>query len=419
MRRRVGRLFVDTTPLQRSPEYRWHFGALAFSWLGRQAAIVAIPIQVFDMTGSTFSVGLLGMVQFVPLMVVSVFGGAAADALDRKRILVWSHAALVVTAGALVLNAMHDDPALWPLYVLSGLNAAISSLDAPTRNSILPAMVGRALLPSALALNQTLGNVAKAIGPALAGVLIASKGLPATYAIQGGLFLVAAGLISRIDPHPPEGGGQPVGMESIKEGFRYLRSKPLLQSIFLIDLNATIFGMPRALFPAFGTEVLSGDATVVGLLFAAPGVGALLGAVTSGWVPRVRAQGRAVVIAVVAWGAAMAGFGMTSSLAVAVALLAVAGAADVVSAVFRMTILQLSIPDSLRGRVSGSYAAAVQGGPRLGDFEAGTVAALSSLRFSIVSGGLACVAGALVISRRIPDLVKYRRTDLHGEESPQ
>lgn len=411
-----GRLFVDVTPLRQSVEYRWLYSGLALSWFGRQLTVVAVPYQVFELTGSTLAVGLLGAAQLVPLLATSLLGGAVADAVDRKRLLVLSQSALAITAAGLFFNAISLSPALWPLYVLSGLNAAISAVDSPTRNAVLPTLVGRELLPSALALNQTLGNVAKAVGPALGGVLIASAGFPTTYALEASFFLIGSLLMTKIRPLPPIGGGRKFGFESIKEGLVFLKERRLLQANFAIDLNAMIFGMPRALFPAIGTEVLGGGAGVVGLLYGAPGAGALIGAVTSGWVTRVERQGLAVIVAVAAWGASMTGFGLTSSVVLATLFLAFAGAADVVSAVFRNTILQLSVPDSLRGRLSGVHIAVVSGGPRLGDLEAGLVASLTSVRFSVVSGGLACIAGALAIGRWMPELSAYRRGDAYPEE---
>ncbi|MGH8874034.1 MAG: MFS transporter, partial [Acidimicrobiia bacterium] len=295
----------------------------------------------------------------------------------------------------------------WPLFVLSALNAGFSAIDSPTRTAVLPSLVGRDQLPAAFALNQTLATVAHAVGPALAGLLIARASLTLTYAVEALAFFVAGLALIRIRALPPEGGGRRVEWESILESLRFIRSRRLIQSTFLIDLNAMIFGMPRALFPALGTGVFSGDATTVGLLYAAPGTGALLGAVTSGWVGTVRRQGQAVIVAVLVWGAAIAAFGFTSSLPIALGLLAAAGAADVVSAVFRNTILQLSVPDALRGRLSAIHMAVVSGGPRVGDLEAGTVAALTSVRVSVVSGGVACIAGALVIARLLPELRRY------------
>jgi MFS family permease len=419
LRRFAEVLFVDVSPLRRSREYRWLYAGLANAWLGRQLTVVAVPFQVYDLTGSTLAVGLLGAVQFVPLLATSVVGGAVADAVDRRRLLVVSQVALAGTAAGLMWNALLETPLLWPLYVLAGLNAAISAVDSPTRAAVVPTLVGRDLLSSALALNQTLGNVAKAVGPALGGLLIATAGLEWTFGLEVALFIGGALAMFRIRPLPPVGGGRRVGLASIVEGLTFLKRRRLLQANFAIDLSATIFGMPRALFPAIGTQILGGDAVVVGLLYAAPGVGALLGAITSGWIPRVERQGRAVIVAVTVWGAAMAMFGMTSSVLPAVVFLGVAGFADVVSAVFRNTILQLSIPDALRGRLSGIHIAVVSGGPRLGDLEAGAVAALTSVRFSVVSGGLACIAGALAIGRYMPEFVRYRHGDPIAQPTPK
>jgi MFS family permease len=375
-----------------------------------------VPYQIFELTGSTLAVGLIGAAQFVPLLIMALIGGAVADAVDRKRLLIFSQVALAMTAAGLMFNALSETPAIWPLYVLSGLNAAISAVDSPARSAALPTLVGSGLLPSALALTRTLGNVAKAVGPLLAGVLISRVGLGATFGLEASLFLLGAIFMGPIRRLLPVGGGRKAGFASIAEGLRYLKERRILQSIFLIDLNATIFGTPMALFPAIGTDLLGGGAGLVGLLYAAPGIGALIGALTSGWVSRVERQGRAVIVAVVLWGLAITVFGLTSTATVAVVFLAIAGAADVISAVFRSTILQLSVPDALRGRMSGVHIAVVSGGPRLGDVEAGLVASLTSVRFSVVSGGLACVLGALAIGKWMPELWAYHRDYGHEEE---
>lgn len=408
------RLLVDITPLRESIAYRWLYSGMAFAWFGRQLTVVAVPFQLYELTGSTLAVGLLGVAQLGPLLVTSLIGGAIADAMDRKRLLLVSQVALAMTALGLLWNATADDPLLWPLYVLAGVNAGIAAVDSPTRAASLPALVGRRLLVPALALNQTLGNVAKAVGPAIGGALIATAGLPATYALEASLFAIAALFMLPLPQLRPEGGGRKAGVASIMEGLHYLRDRRLLLATFAIDLNATVFGMPRALFPAFGTEVLGGGADLVGLLYAAPGTGALVAAITSGWIPRIERQGRAVIVAVVVWGLALTLFGFASSLAIALAALVVAGGADVISAIFRSTILQLSVPDSLRGRLSGVHIAVVSGGPRLGDLEAGAVAALTSVRFSVVSGGIACVLGAITIGRWMPELNRYRA----GRDTP-
>jgi MFS family permease len=398
---------VDITPLRQVRGYRWLFAGTFFAQAGRQLVVVAVPIQVFAMTGSTLAVGLLGLAQLVPLLLVSLIGGALADAFDRRRLLVLSQLALAGTAAGLLWNSRLESPQIWPLYVLAAISAGVTAIYSPARHAIVPGLVGRALLPSALALNQTLANIAKAAIPAIAGLLIATAGLPMTYGVQTGVLLIGAALMRRVPSATAQGGGRKLEVSSIVEGFSFLRSRRVIQAALLIDVNAMVFGMPTALFPAIGTRMLDGDAFTVGLLYAAPGAGALIGALTSGWVSVVRRQGRAVVLAVIGWGFAIAVFGLTSSLVLALGMLALAGAADVVSAIFRASIIQLSIPDALRGRLSSMHMAVVAGGPHLGDFEAGVVAELTSVRFSVVSGGFACVLGAFAIARWAPGFLKY------------
>jgi MFS family permease len=404
---RVRRLIVDITPLRESPRFRVLYAGQFLASIGRQVTVVAVPYQLYILTGSTLAVGALGLAQFIPLIVVSIVGGAVADAFDRRKLLVAGHLLLGMTAVGLLINASLAQPLVWPLYALSSLNAGLTAFNSPARAAAIPALVRRELIAPGFALNSTMQEVAAAVGPAVAGVLIAQYDLSVTYTIEAVAFLVAAVIMVWLGPLRPEGGGRAVGLSSIREGFRYLKSQPLLQSGFLIDLNAMIFGMPTALFPALGTDVFGGDATTVGLLYAAPGVGALVGALTSGWVGGVSRRGRVVVVAVVVWGIAIAIFGLISLLPLALVLLAVAGAADVISAVMRNTILQLVVPDALRGRLSAVHSALAGGGPRLGDLEAGAVATLTSVRFSVVSGGLACIVGALAIARWMPQLWAY------------
>ena len=261
---------------------------------------------------------------------------------------------------------------------------------------------------SGFALNQTLAQVGTGLGPAVAGYLIAQTSLTWTYGFEAAAFLGAALAMVGVGPLIPEGGGRTVSWDSIREGLAHIRSQSLLQGLILIDLNAMVFGMPRALFPAMGTVMFGGDASTVGLLYAAPGIGALIAAITSGWVTAVRRSGRVIVGSVVLWGASIAVVGFSSSLVLALVLLAIAGGADVVSAVFRNTVLQMSVPDPLRGRLSAIYTAVVSGGPRLGDLEAGAVAAAVSTPFSIASGGVACVVGAIVIAKKMPQMWTYR-----------
>lgn len=404
----AGRVFTDITPLRVSRDYRLLFTGQMVTWLGRQLTVVAVPIQVYDLTGSSFAVGLTGAAALGPLIVLSLAGGAIADAVDRRKLLIVTQVLLASTSAGLALNAQRADPALWPLYVLSAAAAGLSGVDLPARNAMLPRLVGRDLFAAASALGQLGFQVGAAVGPALAGLLISRVNLAAAYWVDVATFGVSATMVALMRPQPPEGGGTRASFASIREGLRYLRGRRVLDSTFLIDLNAMVFGMPRALFPALGTGLFGGGEATVGLLYAAPGTGALLGAVFSGWVGRVRRQGMAVIIAVVAWGAAIALFGIARWLPLALVLLALAGAADVVSAVFRNTILQLSVPDALRGRLSAVHIAVVTSGPRLGDVEAGAVAALTSPQFSVVSGGIACVLGVLAVHAWAPGLARYQ-----------
>lgn len=398
------RLLSDVTPLRESPQYRLLYGGELLAFLGSQLTVVAVPLQVYLQTRSSLAVGLVGLAQLGPLLACSLVGGVVVDAVDRRVLLVWVQLARGALSLGLVANALRPEPALWPLYVLTAAGAGLQAVDAPARTAAIPAMVRRELLPAAAALHQILMQVGVVAGPAVAGLLVARAGLAAAYAIDVATFLLASLLALALRPLPPGAGAARAGVASVMEGFRFLRGRRALQGTFLIDLNAMVFGMPRALFPALGTELFGGGPGTVGLLYAAPGAGALLGALTAGWVGGVRRQGRAVLVAVTVWGAAITVFGLVSWLPLALALLAVAGAADVVSAVFRNAILQLTVPDGLRGRLAAIHIAVVTGGPRLGDAEAGAVAALTSPQVSVVTGGLACLAGVALLAWRIPEL---------------
>jgi MFS family permease len=401
------KLLADVTPLKHSRDFRLLFIGQLISFLGSQLTVVAVPVQVFRLTGSSFTVGLVSLGQMVPLILGSLIGGAVADAHDRRKLLMVMQVLLALTSAGLALNAMRSAPALWPLFVVTGVAAFFAGFDGPARTAALPAVVATEELPAAFALRQLQIQVGVVVGPAIAGILLARASVSAVYWIDVATFGGALVAVSMLRPLPPEGGGTRASLASIAEGLRYLRRHRLILSTFVIDVNAMVFGMPRALFPAVGLRVLHGTNATVGLLFAAPGAGALLVAVFTGWVGQVRRHGLAVIIAVMLWGAGIAGFGLVRVLWAAVVCLAVAGAADVVSAVFRSTITQTLVPDALRGRVSAVNLAVVTGGPRLGDLEAGGVAALAGTQFSIVSGGLACIAGALGVAWLFPELGRY------------
>ena len=420
VRRRPPRLLLDVSPLRQSRDYRFLFSGQAIAYLGSQITVVAVPYQVFVLTESSLAVGMVGLASLLPLIVLSLVGGSVADAVDRRKLLMVTQAALALTSAGLAVNATAGEGAsLVPVYLCAALAAGFSGVDLPTRNAILPNLVRREQFTAAASLGQVLIQVGQVAGPALAGLLLSKASLAAAYWIDAATSVAAMLLTLAIRPQPPHGGGTRAGLASIKEGLGYLKGQRLILSTFVIDINAMVFGMPRALFPALATGLYGGGPGTLGLLYAAPGAGALLGALFTGWVGAVRRQGWAVIVAVIAWGAAVAAFGLVSWLPLGLLLLAAAGAADVVSAVFRSTIMQLSVPDALRGRLSSVHIAVVTGGPRLGDAEAGAVAALTTPRFSVVSGGLACMVGALVLARAFPELARYDAARERGEDGPR
>jgi MFS family permease len=412
-RSRIRRIAVDVTPLHASRDFRRLWLGLLASNLGSQFTIVATYVQVFRLTESTAAVGLLGLVGFVGLVVGTLGGSTFLDAFDRRKILIASQLGYLASSGLLFAGALHGDPPLALIYVAVAGVAATSAIDSPTRSAMTPRLLDRGLLPSAAALNQIVWNGAGLIGPALAGVVVGTLGFSWAY----GIDLISIGLLLlasiSIRPMPPADGERTaVGWRAVREGFAFLRGRQVLQSTFVIDIIALVFGMPRALFPVLILTQFDRSDTVVGLLFAAPAVGAFIGAATTGWVGRVRHQGLAVIWAVVVWGAGIAAFGLVGAhLWLAVFFLAVAGAADVISAIFRNTILQVTVPENLRGRLFGIHILVVTGGPRLGDLEAGLVAAAFSPTASVVSGGLLCIAGAGLVAWRVPAFRRYHAGD--------
>lgn len=395
---------MDLRPLRRNGEFRNIWIGQLVSNMGSQLTVVAVAYQAYVITRSTLVVGLVSLVQLAPLLVGSLWGGAIADSMDRRRLLLVTQVALAATSAGLAANALLPHPRLWPLFVCTAASAALQGVDNPTRRAVLPMILPVADLPAALALQQIVFQLGLVIGPALAGLLISTAGLAPVFLVDAasfGAIFVAVMLLPRL---LPAGGGRRAGVSSIVEGLHYLRGQRMLAATYWIDLDAMVFGMPRAVFPALALSVFHRGAGTVGLLYAAPGAGALAGALLTGWVGRVRRQGRAVVVAVAAWGAAIAAVGFVPVLWAALAFLAVAGAADVVSAVFRGAILQSSVPDDLQGRLSGTYIAVVTGGPRLGDVEAGAAAALGGAQFAVWSGGLACIAGLGLLVWRAPEL---------------
>ena len=404
----LSRLAVDIRPLRSSAAFRRLWFGTGISAIGSQITTVAIPFQVYAETKSTFLVGLLGVAALVPLLTVSLIAGAVADAVDRRRLLLLSDVALAAVTVGLLLNALRPDPSISLLFVAEALATAAYAFQRPARNALTPKLVSDDQLLAAIAVEDVVFNLARVAGPALAGVLIATLGLAGAFAVDLATFAASFVAIWLLPKLPPIEGAERPSLGSIAAGFRYVRGNPALLGIFTVDTNAMIFGMPSALFPAFAEE-LGGGPEVVGILYAAPSAGAFAASVVSGWIGHVRRQGLGVCVAAAAWGVAIAAVGLATSVWLAAAMLAAAGAADFVSAVLRSTIMLQVTPDAMRGRMSGIELAQVAGAPALGNLEAGVVASLVGLRFSIVSGGIACVVGTFAVAAALPRFVRYRR----------
>jgi MFS family permease len=376
------------------------------SMIGRQLTLVAVPYQVYQLTGSTLAVGLLGLVQAVPLVIAGLYSGSLADRFDRRRVMLGSQAVQAACSLLLFLGTTRGHPAVWFLYAVTAAAAPASTTEHAARSATTPRIVGPAKVASALSLNQVLFQFALVAGPSLAGVIIGID-LRWAYLLDVICYAAAMATVARIPALPPLPGAPPVlmGLRAPVEGLAFAWRERVLFGIFAADLAAMVFGMPRALFPALAAHVFHVGPGGLGLLYAAPGAGALVGSIFTGGISRVRAQGLSIIWAVTAWGLAITAFGFAGGVfPLALVLLGVAGAADMVSAIFRGTVLQLVAPDHLRGRVSALNSMVVTVGPRLGDVEAGAVAAATSLFFSVVSGGVLCVVAIALIAWRVPEL---------------
>jgi MFS family permease len=409
----LARLAVDITPLRTSKPFRRLWFGTGISAIGSQITTVAIPFQVYELTHSTLAVGLLSIAGLVPILTVPLYAGALADAVDRRRLLLLSDVALAIVSGGLLFNALLPHPHVWALFLCEALSTGAYGFQRPARNALTPRLVGEDQLTAAIAVEDTVFNLAHVAGPALGGVLIAAIGLAGAYGIDLATFAASLLAIWLLPAVPPTPGAERPSARSIIEGFRYIRARPVLLGIFVADTNAMIFGMPSALFPAVG-EHLGGGAKTVGFLYAGPWIGAFAASVLSGWITHVRRQGLGVCVAIGVWGGAIALFGASDTLLLAVVFLAIAGAADFVSAVLRSTILLSVTPDSLRGRLSGIELAQVAGTPALGNLEAGLVASLVNVRFAIVSGGLACIAGIVLVALALPRFARHEAKALEA-----
>ncbi|MEV6553707.1 MFS transporter [Streptomyces sp. NPDC051597] len=396
------RILADLTPLRSSAHYRRLWFGNTISWVGQGMTSLAISLQVYDITGSSFSVGLVGLFSLVPLMVFGLYGGAIADTVDRRKLGLASATGSAVLSAGLAGAAFAGFAHVWFLYGIVALQSVCAALNAPARSSMIP----RLLPPEQLAAANALGSITLTsgmlLGPMLGGLLVGFAGYQSAYTIDAVTFAASLYAMWRLPSMLPDRDRTAAKRASVLDGFRFLATRPNLRMTFFTDFCAMILAHPRALFPAVAVLWYGGDARTTGLLVAAPALGALLGGVFSGWLGRVHRHGLAILLAVGAWGAAIAVFGLTRQLWLGLVFLAVAGCADTVSMVFRNTMLQVAAPDEMRGRLQGVFIVVVAGGPRLGDFLAGTTADLASPGVAVVGGGVACVVavGVLGVVRR-------------------
>jgi MFS family permease len=405
------KLALDWTPLRTSPAFRRLWTAQTFSLLGSEIGYTALLFQVYDLTGSTLVVGLLSVAQLVPLLTLTLVGGAFADHFDRRLLMLLQQAGMILGGVVVLVNAALPQPAVWPCFACIAIIAAAFSFGIGAQNALIPRIVGDDQLVAANNLNSLIGSLAAVAGPALAGVIIALGGVATAYAIDVATFFATLAAVWLLPSLVPEGGedARP-SLRSVVDGFRFVKRSPVILGFMLVDTNAMLFGMPIALFPAIATHRFH-DEHAVGYLLAATAAGALVFSALGGWVNHVRRQGLVVVIAAAVWGAAIALFGLTSQLWLALTLLAVAGGADLISAVLRGTMLMELTPDAYRGRVNGIEFMQVASAPSLGNLEAGALASITSIRVSVVSGGLACVVGCGVLAAAFPALMRYRRAE--------
>jgi len=399
---------VDARALRESQPFRRLFVGQMISLVGRQITVVAVPFQVYSLTRSPLAVGLLGIVQAVPLIGGSLAGGAIADRFDRRRVLLVTQVGLGSCSGLLALGAFIGHPPLLGIYAVVAVAALFGSVDSPTRTAIIPNLVGNDRLAGALSLNIVLFDTGLIAGPAIGGVVIAHLGLPAAYSVDVVTFSAALIAVALLPPQGRSSTDHERPVAAVLRGLSFARHQPVILGGFAMDLAAMIFGLPRAVFPVLAATTFHAGAQGLGLLYSAPGVGAVVAALLSGPVTRSRRLGRIIVVAISIWGVAIIVFGYVGSLWLALILLAIAGGADSFSAVCRNTIMQRIAPNELRGRLTSLYFMVVTGGPYLGDVEAGAVANVFGAEVAIVTGGALCLVGLGAAALAFPAVWRYR-----------
>jgi MFS family permease len=407
---RARRLLADISPLRESPAFRRLWAGTTLSAVGGALTMFAVPLQVYDITRSPFAVGAIGVAQMVPTITIGLVGGVIADTVDRRKLVLLASTGSAVVSGGLAAQAFAGMHSVWLLYALVAASSALNAISMPARQTFVPSLLPAGQLAAGLALVRLSFQIMLTVGPALAGLIAATPhlGLPACYLIDAATFTCALYGVGRLPALRPAAMAHRPGRRAVADGVRYIHRSRILAGAFLADLNATIFGLPVALFPAINAERFGGNPRTLGLFTAAIGAGGLASAALSGPVARISRPGRAMLCTVTIWGAAFAGFAMAATLWLTLSLLAAAGAADTFTVIFRGTIVQSATPDEFRGRVTAADYVVGAGGSQLGNVEAGALASLTSPTISALSGGLLTIVGAVVIGLALPAFMRYR-----------
>jgi MFS family permease len=402
-------MWLDLSPLKKNRDFRYLYVGQFVSFFGTMLTYVALPFQMYHLTQSTLAVGLLGVVELVPLLLTAFIGGALADSWDRKKLLILSEIAMIAGCSLLVLNSLLPHPQVWLLFIIAGLLSGISGLHRPALDAMTPRLVKHHEIQAVSVLTALKGNVGMIGGTAAAGLLIANVGLAWTFAVDCLTFIISLIALSQIKYITPLSKQDPPSFKSVMEALRYAVKRQELLGTYAVDMIAMIFGMPNALFPAVAESF--GGAKVVGWLYSAPAIGALVITVFSAWTHKIKRHGAAVAYASIVWGLAITAFGFANTWIWAIVFLALAGAADSVSGIFRTTLWNETIPDRLRGRMASLEMISYMTGPLLGNAEAGLVASLTSTKVSIISGGILCIIGVILCVAFLPIFWGYRAGD--------
>ena len=398
-------LAIDFSPLKRYPDFRrlWLSGLI--SYFGSMFTYVALPFQVKELTGSYLAVGLIGLVEIIPLVIFGLYGGVLADHMDRKRMIWATEFAALFLSTILLINSLLPSPKLAVIYIVAALFSAVDGLQRPSADAILPRLVEHKDLPAASALMSLRWQVGMIAGPALAGVLISIAGVSAGFILDILTYFVALFILIRVKNVPPRKESEKPSFSSLVAGVKYATSRKDLMGTYLVDLAAMFFAMPTALFPFWAEQ--AGAPWALGLFYAAGTIGSILVTLTSGWVKSYTKHGRAIFLAALGWGVAITMAGVTNNLFIILLFLILAGASDMVSALFRSTLWNQSIPDEFRGRLAGVELISYSVGPLGGQTRAGFTAERTSLRTSVVSGGLLCIGFVCLFTALLPDFRKY------------